>query len=174
MKVMKSAFILALVAGLSGALAARAEDNDKKYAAAFEELKKLAGDWVLVENGKPTDQVASSIKVTAGGSTVSETLFPGAPHEMLTVYYMEGNNLMLTHYCMLANQPRLKASAETDAKKLVFKFDGGSNIKPEASNHMHDATITLVDKDHIKAEWTRCDKGAACETKTFELARKTK
>ena len=35
----------------------------------LERLKKLAGTWVMADaGGKPTDQVVSVIKVTAGGS----------------------------------------------------------------------------------------------------------
>ena len=47
----------------------------------LETMKKLVGTWLAAdENGKPTDQVVSIIKVTAGGSAVHETLFPGQPH----------------------------------------------------------------------------------------------
>jgi hypothetical protein len=51
--------------------------------AGLEKMKKLAGTWVAADkDGKPTDQVVSIIKVTAGGSVVHETLFPGQPDEM--------------------------------------------------------------------------------------------
>src|SRR5262249_6635714 len=58
---------------------------------ALEKMKKLAGTWLLADkDGKPTDQVASIIKVTAGGSAVHETHFPGQPHEMVSVYTVDG------------------------------------------------------------------------------------
>ena len=42
-------------------------------------MKKLVGTWLAVgEDGKPTDEVVSVIKVTAGGTAVHETLFPGS------------------------------------------------------------------------------------------------
>src|SRR5262245_49588466 len=73
--------------------------------AALEKLKKLAGTWLLADkDGKPTDQVASIIKVTAGGSAVHETLFPGQPLEMVSVYTVDGSDLIMTHYCVLGNQ----------------------------------------------------------------------
>src|SRR5215203_87185 len=75
--------------------------------AALEKMKQLAGTWLLVgEDGKPTEQVASVIKVTAGGSAVHETLFPGQPHEMISVYTIDGLDMVMTHYCVLGNQPR--------------------------------------------------------------------
>src|SRR5262245_19014074 len=65
--------------------------------AALEKMKKLAGTWVLADkDGKATDQIASVIKVTAGGSVIHETLFPGQPHEMVSVYTVEGSDLVMT------------------------------------------------------------------------------
>src|SRR5215468_2556065 len=78
--------------------------------AGLERMKKLAGTWVAADkDGKPTDKVVSVVKLTAGGSVVHETLFPGQPHEMISVYTVDGSDLVMTHYCMLGNQPRLKA-----------------------------------------------------------------
>src|SRR5258706_3522145 len=76
----------------------------------LERLKKLAGTWVEADkDGKPTDKVVSIIKVTAGGSAVQETIFPGQPMEMMSVYHLDKGDLVMTHYCMLGNQPQMKA-----------------------------------------------------------------
>jgi len=118
---------------------------------AFEKLKKLAGTWVVADkDGKPTDQVASVIKVTAGGSAIHETLFPGQQMEMISVYTVDGKDLVMTHYCMLGNQPRMKADPNSPPNKIVFKFAGGSNLDPKKDRHMHEATLTIVDNDHIE------------------------
>ena len=70
--------------------------------AGLEKMKKLVGTWMAADkDGKPTDQVASIIKVTAGGSAVHETLFPGQPQEMVSIYTVEGPDLIMTHYCVL-------------------------------------------------------------------------
>jgi hypothetical protein len=65
---------------------------------------------------------------------------------------MEGKDLVLTHYCILGNQPHLKAEATNDPKKLAFKFIGGANIDPAKSNHMHEMTMTLADDNHFRAD----------------------
>src|SRR5260370_25481882 len=53
----------------------------------LEKMKKLAGTWVTVDkDGKPTDQVAAVIKVTACGSAVHQKLFPGHPHSWVSTY----------------------------------------------------------------------------------------
>ena len=119
----------------------------------LERLKKLAGTWVAAgEDGKPTDQVVSVIKVTAAGSAVHETLFPGQPHEMVSVYHRDGADLVMTHFCALGNQPRMKADPKSAANQLRFQFAGGSNLDPAKDKHMHEGTITFVDDDHI--EWS--------------------
>jgi hypothetical protein len=121
--------------------------------AALDKMKKLAGTWVLADkDGKPTDQVASIIKVTAGGSTVHETLFPGQPMEMVSIYTADGPDLIMTHYCVLGNQPRMKADPKSPANQIVFRFAGGANLDPKKDKHMHGATLTIVDDDHLEAQ----------------------
>jgi hypothetical protein len=119
--------------------------------AGLEKMKKLAGTWVAADkDGKPTDQVVSIIKVTAGGSAVHETLFPGQPLEMISVYTVDGPDLIMTHYCVLGNQPRMKADPTSPANQICFKFAGGTNLDPKKDKHMHEGTLTIVDDDHIE------------------------
>ena len=129
--------------------------------AGLEKMKKLAGTWVAVDkDGKPTDQVVSIIKVTAGGSAVHETLFPGQPHEMVSVYTADGPDLIMTHYCVLGNQPRMKADPNSPPNQIVFHFAGGTNLNPEKDKHMHEATLTIVSADRIEVKGTGWENGA--------------
>src|SRR4051812_12325262 len=117
----------------------------------LERMKKLAGTWVATDkDGKPTDQVVSVVKVTAAGSAVHETLFPGQPHEMISVYHRDGADLIMTHYCSLGNQPRMKADPKSPANQIRFLFDGGSNIDPSKDKHMHEGTLSFVNDDTIE------------------------
>jgi hypothetical protein len=119
----------------------------------LEKMKKLAGTWVAADkDGKPTEQVVSVIKVTAGGSAVHETLFPGQPHEMVSVYTADGPDLIMTHYCVLGNQPRMKADPKSPANQIVFHFAGGTNLNPAKDKHMHEATLTIVSDDRIELQ----------------------
>jgi hypothetical protein len=141
----------------------------------LETIKKMAGDWVMVDkDGKLTDQIVSSIRVTAGGSAVVETLFPGGEHEMISMYHQEGPDLYLTHYCVLGNQPRLKAEANAAPGTLVFKCVGGGNLKQDKDVHMGQGVLTFLANGQIKSDWTKCENGKACETHSFTLARKSK
>jgi hypothetical protein len=141
----------------------------------FEAMKKLVGDWVEIgKDGKPTDKLVSSIRLTAGGSVLQETLFPGGDHEMVTMYHLDGSNLILTHYCMLGNQPRLRAEPGDSVKKVLFKFVGSTNLKSDDEHHMNQVTFTLVDNDHFQAEWLSCKDGKECHKANFDLVRKPK
>jgi len=139
----------------------------------FEALKGLVGDWVAADkDGKPTDQVVTSFRLTAAGSALQETMFPGTDHEMLTMFHLDGSDLILTHYCALGNQPRMRAEPGNDANKIVFKFFDGTNLKSPDAQHMHQATFVLQDKDHFKTEWVSCQEGKPCHQVGFELVRK--
>jgi hypothetical protein len=132
----------------------RGEDTPAKTQptnAGLERLKKLAGTWVEADkDGKPTDKVVSVVRVTAAGSAVHETLFPGQPHEMVSIYHLDKGDLVMTHYCSLGNQPRMKADPASLPKQLHFKFAGGTNLDPAKDMHMHEATVTFVDDDHLE------------------------
>src|SRR5579863_2167592 len=119
--------------------------SDAKHAG-FEKIKALRGEWQVThgpdEHGAHEGTV--SYKVTAGGSAVLETLFGGTEHEMVTLYYLEGKDLALTHYCMLQNRPHMRAEQASSPDKIVFKCREGDNKAIEAEDHMHEATFTFI------------------------------
>src|SRR5262245_869312 len=154
---------------------ARGDDKPGKTPTAaeagLERLKKLAGTWVAADAaGQPTDQVVSVLRVTAAGSAVVETLFPGQAHEMVSVYHRDGKDLVMTHYCALGNQPRMKADPNSPANQIRWVFAGGTNLDPAKDKHMHEGTVTFIDDDHL--EWSgvcweggKPAKGPTCQMK---------
>jgi hypothetical protein len=173
LKTTLSALVLTAVA-----LAAFADDTKKADHAvakspALEPFKQLVGNWTgkVVAGHESGQEIHAKYKVTSAGSAVVETLFPGTEHEMVTVIHQDGDDLALTHYCALGNQPHLKTKAKSDGNKFTFKFLGGSNMKSENDSHMHEVTYTLIDKDTLKSEWTHFDQGKATGTAVFEFKR---
>ncbi|MGC3972410.1 MAG: hypothetical protein QM775_35220 [Pirellulales bacterium] len=143
--------------------------------AALEKMKALVGTWVTVgDDGKPTDVVASVIRLTAGGSAVHETLFPGQPMEMMSVYTVDGDGLAMTHYCVLGNQPRMKGTVAEDGKQIKFEFAGGGNLDVKKDKHMHGAVLKLIDADHIEVEGVAWENGEPAKEMCgcLKLARK--
>ncbi|WP_010582484.1 hypothetical protein [Schlesneria paludicola] len=153
-----------IVVGLSFAVTGDDKHNhssDGTKNAGLEKMKSLVGTWVTPDkDGKPTDEIVSVIKLTAGGTAIHETLFPGQPHEMVSIYTADGPDLVMTHYCMLGNQPRMKASTKSLGNKINFEFAGGSNLDPKKDKHMHSAILTIVDADHIEVDGTGWENGA--------------
>ncbi len=129
-------------------------------------LKKLVGDWTATgPDGKP---MTTKFRLSAGGSVLVETMFPDTPMEMITVYHMDGPDLILTHYCMLGNQPRLKAESAKETKKLSFKSVGGTNMKLTDA-HMGQAVFTLIDDNTYEANWCSCENGKPDEAHRFNV-----
>jgi hypothetical protein len=159
---------------------ARAEDKPAEKTgpknSAFEKIKALAGDWEAVAADKEHGHGGGVVnyKVTAGGSTVLETLFGGTDHEMITMYYMDGDTLTLTHYCILQNRPLMRAERQLKPDQLVFKCQDVDNAKIADQDHMHQATFTFVDGDHLKTEWVLYKGGKPDGIHGFELVRKKK
>lgn len=148
-------------------------DANPPAAASFDKLKALAGDWIDVDGSMGLKgQVAVSYRVIGGGSSVMETIFPGQKHEMVTVYYRDGNSVALTHYCSAGNQPRMRAQV-SDGKSMAFEFDGGSNLDPAKDGHMHAGTIEFLGPDRVRAQWIGWDKGKpSAHAPVFNLERK--
>ena len=139
--------ILVLLAGARIALAqAPAEAGFKKLAA-------LAGDW----EGKDDqgNSVITNFKVVAGNTAVLETFSPSTPDEMLTVYTVDKDSLVLAHFCPTKNQPRMRAHPGAgDIKQLSFAFEGAGNLPSLAIGHEHKLVMDFADANHIVEHWT--------------------
>ena len=177
---MKRLLIIGIGSLALGCLAATAQEKKEQPKspaanAQFEMLKKLEGTWTgKAGHGEDVNDATVTYKVTSGGTAVMETLFAGEQHEMITMYCLDGNDLVLTHFCALGNQPHMKMAKpnSADPNVLVFECDGhGGNMK-ESDAHMHKAVITIVDADHLKAAWTMTMDKKPGDTANFELTRK--
>jgi hypothetical protein len=147
--------------------------QEAKKAAAFDRFKELAGEWVGKGKGGDMEHEARIVyKVTSGGTAVIETIDPNGGHEMVTMIHPDGDGLLLTHYCMLGNQPQMKAMPKAGDNKIAFEFVKATNLKSDKDMCMRSVTFTFVDKDTLKTEWTMYHDGKAAEKMVFDLKRK--
>jgi hypothetical protein len=138
---MKTLLALALAATVTNSAHAATTDAE-----AFASLKKLAGEWRGPAMMKGMPPAHSIVRVTAGGSAVEEVSFPGTKMEMVSLYHMDKGHLVMTHYCILGNQPHVKLNAaKSTARDLVFDYAGGTNLNVRRDAHMHSLTLTLPD-----------------------------
>lgn len=167
--------LLGLSLGLAGAATGAADDAPAApvaATAAFEALKGLNGTWTIGE--APADAEAATIvyKLTGGGSALVENMFPGSAHEMVTVYHLNGDDLVLTHYCAVGNQPHMKLDRKASTPtSLVFAFDGGTNFDPSKDMHMHEGRFELLADGRVKATWTAFKDGKPAGSHEFTMSR---
>jgi hypothetical protein len=139
-----------------------AEQEQKPYVGSegFEQMKQLVGSWeTTMDKGDGPMKMTASYKLTAGGSAIVETIFEGAPHEMVTVYYDNpGRKLSLTHYCMLRNRPKMTLKT-MKPNELTFDLSKNSGINAAKEDHMHSLSITFEGKDKMVQHWTRFQGG---------------
>ena len=117
--------------------------------AELKQIKSLAGRWTATTSmfGKKNQKVFTEYQVTAGGSAVLETIFPGTPQEMASVYYDDNGKLAMTHYCIMRNRPTFKLAKSTkDTFNLkVVKVEG---LKSKKDPSMGDLTMVFKDNKH--------------------------
>lgn len=138
----------------------------------LEALDGFVGTWVVAdEDGKPTDEVLSIVRSTASGSVLMETLFPGADHEMITMYYTKNDQLMLTHYCGCTNHPIMAASKDEEGNLRFDCIGKGENFDVCADTpHMHDAVIRR-DGNKIHSTWRMLENGEVGHVADFHLVK---
>ncbi len=156
-----SAFVLLLLS-----TAALAQSDAQK---SFTALKDLSGTWKgpVTATPKPPEwdnkPVWVSMRVTSRGNTiVHEIKEPGTPDDPkhddpITTLYLDGDQLLLTHYCDAGNRPRMVGKMSPDGKKVEFDFldlSGGTQY-----GHMHHAVFTFVDANHHTEDWTYMEPG---------------
>jgi hypothetical protein len=165
---------LAVLAVLLCLVAALADDHKTPVApnAAFDKMKSLQGSWAgsMVEGGK--DYPATTrFKLVSDGSALMAWLGEGTPEEMVTVFHMDGNDLLGTHYCSAHNQPRFVAVAGSDPNHIVFQYKDGTNIDPHRG-HMQGVEFIFDGPDHHMEDWSYMAANGKTSVGRFDFKRK--
>jgi len=129
---------------------AYSSDKGKK---GFEKLKTLVGTW----QSKMPEGEATTInyRIVSNGSAIMETISSKEDENMITMYHLDGSNLMMTHYCSIGNQPRMKAEVNNDNfNELHFRFVDITNLKNKDDGYMSNLDIKFLDNDHLIHNWT--------------------
>ena len=100
----------------------------------FERLHSLVGTW---EGSLPNGSEHSvTYRLTARDSALVETWAMPAS-EAVTVYSMDADELVATHFCPHRNAPRLRWRRSSHDDKLVFEFRDGTNLQAADQWHQH-------------------------------------
>jgi hypothetical protein len=96
----------------------------------------------------------------------------GADNAMETVYYLDRDRLLLTHYCMAHNQPRMQAeSFDPSTGDLRFAFLDATGLSNPNAGHMHNVSMRFVDSDHVNADWQFFQDGKLKMTESVQYTR---
>jgi hypothetical protein len=127
---------------------------------AFALVKSLSGRWegpLLDPQTQRTVTIEASLHVTSRGNAVVHEMKgagdaddPSKNDHPLTMMYIDGANLLLTHYCDAGNRPRMAAHLSPDGRQVDFLDVSG----PTTHGHMQHARFTFVDSTHHTEEWT--------------------
>jgi hypothetical protein len=167
---MKSTTLAVTTFTLLAAMAAFAQSTGQK---SFDTMKSLAGNW----EGKDSmgGAVEVSNRLTAGGSAVVseiKTNMHGKAEDMISMINMDGDRLLLTHYCSAGNQPRMQATLSPDGKSITFTFVDATNLASADAPHMKSVTFNFIDANHHTEEWHFAVPGKEM-TQRFDLQRKS-
>jgi hypothetical protein len=117
----------------------------------FEKLKTLAGSWEGTLEGKP---LQVSLRVTSmGNALMHEMTGAGRPDDPISLFHLDGDRLLMTHYCDAGNQPRLVATISPDGKTITFNFLEATNLLSSQMGHMQRVVFDLIDPDHHTEKW---------------------
>ena len=160
--------IASLLLASAAMTAAETKTAGADYVAAFERLKSLTGEWQAeTKMGKSR----MSYELIAHGTTLVERESFDKMPAMMTVYHLDGDRLMLTHYCMAGNQPRMQARAFDPTTGVVqFQFLDATNLPDPKTPHMHNATIHIGD-GRLVHEWQFYENERLKETHAAEYTR---
>jgi len=160
---MKSTRIAIALAILVAATTAVAQSDAVKT---FDRLKTLNGTW---EGKSPKgDPFKVIFRPTANGSALMSEIL--GQEDMITMFHMDNNRVLATHYCGAGNQPRMVASSSADGKTITFNFVDVTNLATPKSGHMDHFVITIVGPDHHTEDWTFVQDGKEMR-EHFELSR---
>ena len=141
-----------------------------KSTTAFELLSALVGEWKGVQSGV---DIKLTYTLTADGSTLMEEFRPAKGAVMMTMFTVDGDHLIATHYCSAGNQPQMATEAIVEPQRKAFTFTlvRVTGMTTPEDWHNTGLEVVLEDKDHLTQNWTYLYKGKTGTT-TFHFTRK--
>jgi hypothetical protein len=157
-------FLLALGA-LAMAASTSAADPGQ---ASWDKLKSLVGDW----QGSYSDGTSATVsyRLVSSGTAVMETLESSDSSQMVSVYHRDGMSVLMTHYCSLGNQSRMRNNG-LEGGKVAFAFVDATNVKAPDDHVMTGLVLSFPASDRLVHEWSS-KTGAHQQTGRFEFVRR--
>lgn len=126
----------------------------------FDQLKTLEGDW-----RSTSGKTLANYRLIANGSSIVETWTMSPTRQSMTVYTMDGDRIIATHYCPQGNAPRLELSSTSEDGTHYFEFLDGANLDKAGKHHEHAFWVRLESPDRLVRNETYIANGATYDPK---------
>jgi hypothetical protein len=142
--------ILSIMALIALSAAAFAQSDAQK---SFDKLKTLAGSWEGTIDGTTMHAQVTMRTTSMGHTLMHEMKSSERPDDPISMFHLDGDRLLMTHYCDAGNQPRLVGTVSPDGKTITFDFVNATNLLSSQEGHMQHVVFTLIDADHHTELW---------------------
>ncbi len=80
---------------------------------------------------------------------------------MVTMFSVDGDRLLATHYCSAKNQPQMATEpiADPQAKSVAFILVRVTGLTAPSDWHNTGLVVTVEDQDHLTQDWTYLSNG---------------
>ncbi|HEX8144587.1 MAG TPA: hypothetical protein VF553_18610 [Pyrinomonadaceae bacterium] len=127
-----------------------APQSDAKKA--FEKMKTLAGSWQGTIMGISID---FTIRAASSGTAILHEGNTGGgrpPNHEITMFYVDGDRLLATHYCDAGNRARWEGKMSPDGKTIEFSFiDVAGSTR---GGYLRGMVFTMIDANRHTIEAT--------------------
>lgn len=162
MRLLQVAWLVLVAAGVS--LPLPAADGAQ---VSWDKLTSLVGEWQGSYEGTPA---RVSYALVASGTALMETLEGEHDGQMITVYHRDGASLLMTHYCSMGNQSRMRSPGLQDGG-FDFSYVDSTNVKSPDRRRMTRLVLSFSDPDRLVQEWSSRE-GTQEHVGRFEFTRK--
>ena len=131
---------------------------------AFETFKGFEGKWAI-QSGQKTLSIEMTYESGSKGSIVTEQF-----GKELSVFYRDGQTLLMTHFCNAGNQPLLRLSENTRPGVFEFQMFDITNLQSADADHVEKVVYKIIDDQtiHLEIVWKH---GKSEESEKYTLTR---
>jgi hypothetical protein len=106
---------------------------------AFETFKGFEGNWAI-RSGQKSLPFEMTYAIGSNGSIVTEQF-----GKELSVFYRDGQSLLMTHFCNAGNQPRLRLRENGQPGVFEFKTFDVTNLPSADADHVDRVVYRIID-----------------------------
>ena len=113
---------------------------------AFETFRGFEGKWAI-RSGQKTLLIEMTYEVGSKGSIVTEQF-----GKELSVFYRDGQSMLMTHFCNAGNQPRLRLKENGRPGVFEFEMFDITNLQSADADHVDRVVYRIIDDKTIDLE----------------------